>query len=190
MDSDEAPDASTIAALITASERGDPEAVSALFDRLYRELHRVAARQLRAGGSGSTLSPTTLLHECYLDLAKSDASFPDHPRFIAYSARVMRGLIIDAIRERRAIKRGGEFHITALETDVGEAVPASETMRLGDALDQLATVDAALAELVELKFFCGFSFTEIAAMRGVSERTVQRDWRKARLLLHRELAPK
>jgi RNA polymerase sigma factor (TIGR02999 family) len=186
---DDAPDAATVAGLITAAEGGNPAAASALFESLYRELRRVAARQLRVNGSGSTLSPTTLLHECYLDLAGSDASFPDRPRFIAYAARAMRGLIIDAIRERRALKRGGAFHLTAFDTHAADAMPAEETIRLGDALDQLAAVDGALAELVELKFFCGFSFVEIATMRGVSERTVQRDWRKARLLLHRALSP-
>jgi DNA-directed RNA polymerase specialized sigma24 family protein len=100
----------------------------------------------------------------------------------------MRGLIVDYIRERRALKRGGEFHLTALDTRVAESIPeADDTVRLSEAVDRLLGTDAALAELVELKFFCGFSFAEIAAMRGVSERTVQRDWQKARLLLHGEL---
>ena len=87
------------------------------------------------------------------------------------------------------LKRGGEFHLTALSTQVAESIAAvDDTVRLGDALDRLLGTDPALAELVELKFFCGFSFAEIAAMRGVSERTVQRDWQKARLLLHGELS--
>ncbi len=186
---DDGADAATVAGLITAAEGGDRVAASALFDSLYRELHRVAKRQLRVGGSGAPLSPTTLLHECYLNMTRSSASFPDRARFVAYAARAMRGLVVDALRERRAIKRGGAFFLTSLDTDIGDSVPETETIRLGDALDQLAAVDAALAELVELKFYCGFSFVEIAGMRGVSERTVQRDWRKARLLLHRELAP-
>ncbi|GIK84653.1 MAG: DNA-directed RNA polymerase sigma-70 factor [Betaproteobacteria bacterium] len=189
VDVDDAADAATVAGLITAAEGGDRVAASALFDSLYRELHRVAKRQLRSGGSSPPLSPTTLLHECYLNMTRSSASFPDRARFVAYAARAMRGLVVDALRERRAIKRGGAFFLTSLDTDIGDSVPETEAIRLGDALDQLAAVDAALAELVELKFYCGFSFVEIAGMRGVSERTVQRDWRKARLLLHRELAP-
>ncbi len=190
MSADEPADAVTVAGLIAAAEGGDRAAASTLFTSLYRELHRVAARQLRLGGSGSTLGATTLLHECYLNMAERDTAFPDRGRFIAYAARAMRGLIVDYIRERRALKRGGEFHLTALNTEIADGVPeADDTVKLGDALDELADTDAALAELVELKFFCGFSFADIAAMRGVSERTVQRDWQKARLLLHQVLSP-
>ena len=107
---------------------------------------------------------------------------------MAYAARVMRGLIIDYARNRQAQKRGGQFEITSISTDVLGVVPdAGELTRIGDALDELATVDARLAHVVDLKFFCGFSFGEIAAMTGVSERTVQRDWEKARIYLHRVL---
>ena len=175
----------TIAGLVAAAESGDHLASTALFSTLYHELHRVAARQLRAGASGGTLGATTLLHECYLDMAGHNAVFPDQSRFIAYAARAMRGLIIDHIRERRALKRGGEFHLTTLNTEIADSVPEGEkTIKLGDALDELAHLDAGLAQLVDLKFFCGLSFADIAALRGVSERTVQRDWQKARILLH------
>jgi RNA polymerase sigma factor (TIGR02999 family) len=104
---------------------------------------------------------------------------------MAYAARVMRGLIIDDVRRRQSQKRGGLFELTTLGTEQAENVAdAQELARIGDALDELAKVDAELAEIVDLKFFCGFSFVEIAAMRGVSERTVQRNWEKARLYLH------
>jgi len=184
--SEAAADARVLAANLTAAERGDAAATAELFATLYRELHRVAKRQLNAHGAGSTLSATTLLHEAYLDISRRDAAFPDRARFFAYAARAMRGLIIDYVRERRALKRGGEFHLTQLDTGIAEsaAQQTDELPRLGDALDELARADAPLAELVELKFFCGFTFAEIAAMRGVSERTVQRDWAKARLYLH------
>jgi RNA polymerase sigma factor (TIGR02999 family) len=185
---DDSADVATIAGLIASADRGDAASARALFTTLYHELHRVARRQLRAGSAGVTLGATTLLHECYLDMAGRAAAFPDQHRFIAYAAHAMRGLIVDYIRERRALKRGGEFHLTALDTRVAESIPeVDDTVRLSEALDRLVATDAALAELVELKFFCGFSFAEIAAMRGVSERTVQRDWQKARLLLHSEL---
>ena len=188
MSTDLSADVATIAGLIASADRGDAASAQALFTTLYHELHRVARRQLRAGSAGVTLGATTLLHECYLDMAGRAAAFPDQHRFIAYAAHAMRGLIVDYIRERRALKRGGEFHLTALDTRVAESIPeVDDTVRLSEALDQLLGTDAALAELVELKFFCGFSFAEIAAMRGVSERTVQRDWQKARLLLHSEL---
>lgn len=189
MSSDDAPDVAKIAGLIASADRGDAASAQALFTTLYHELHRVARRQLRAGSAGVTLGATTLLHECYLDMAGRAAAFPDRARFIAYAAHAMRGLIVDYIRERRALKRGGEFHLTALDTRIAESIPeVDDTVRLSEALDRLLGTDAALAELVELKFFCGFSFAEIAAMRGVSERTVQRDWQKARLLLHSELS--
>jgi len=189
MPTDASADATTIASLIVAAERGDAASAEALFTALYQELHRLARRQLRGGSAGTSLGATTLLHECYLDMAGRAAAFPDRQRFIAYAARAMRGLIVDYVRERRAKKRGGEFHLTALDTDIAESVAGvDDTVRLGDALDELLETDAALAELVELKFFCGFSFADIAAMRGVSERTVQRDWHKARLLLHHALA--
>mgnify|MGYP001083943018 CR=1 FL=1 len=189
MSTEDSADVATIAGLIASADRGDAASVQALFTTLYHELHRVARRQLRADSAGVTLGATTLLHECYLDMAGRAAAFPDQRRFIAYAAHAMRGLIVDYIRERRALKRGGEFHLTALDTRVAESIPeVDDTVRLSEALDQLLGTDAALAELVELKFFCGFSFAEIAAMRGVSERTVQRDWQKARLLLHSELS--
>jgi RNA polymerase sigma factor (TIGR02999 family) len=102
----------------------------------------------------------------------------------------MRGLVIDYARRRQAKKRGRDYEITLVEDEVPTAETAAagnDLAELGDALEQLARVDPALAELVDLHFFGGFTFGEIAALRGVSERTVQRDWKKARLLLHRSL---
>jgi RNA polymerase sigma factor (sigma-70 family) len=96
----------------------------------------------------------------------------------------MRGLVIDYVRTRRAQKRGGEITFVTISEEEAGPTNAASLEKLSDALDDLALLDAALAELVDLKFFCGFSFTEIAAMRGVSERTVRRDWSKARVLLH------
>jgi RNA polymerase sigma factor (TIGR02999 family) len=132
---------------------------------------------------------TTLLHEAYLEMAARDGpSFPDQARFMGYAARVMRGLIIDHARSRRAQKRGGQFEFTTLVTGVGEiAADPGELTRISEALDELARVDASLAQIVDLKFFCGLSLVEIAALRGVSERTAQRSWEKARLYLHRAI---
>ena len=177
----------SISSLIASAERGDRSAVDALFTTLYAELHRLARRQLARQAGGVTLGATTLLHEAYLDIAGRDGpAFPDRARFMGYAARVMRGLIIDYARRRQAQKRGGEFEITSLEPDIASpSVDASELALIGEALDELATLDPQLAQVVDLKFFCGFSFSEIAAMRGVSERTVQRHWEKARICLHR-----
>ncbi len=157
---------------------------------LYHELHGLAERHLQRGGAGLTLSTTTLLHEAYLNIAARDAlAFPDRARFLAYASRAMRGLVIDFARSRRAIKRGREFEITLTE-DAAPSVRPDEVENLadlGEALDELGKLDPALAELVDLHFFCGLSLAEIASVRNVSERTVQRDWRKARLLLHHQL---
>jgi len=177
-----------VADAIRAADSGDPRAAEQLFAALYAELHRMARNQLHRNAFGSTLGATTLLHEAYLDIAERNPGFPDRARFFAYTARAMRGLIIDHVRERRALKRGGEFHLTALNTEIAEsASELNDLVPLGDALNELARIDAPLAELVDLKFFCGFTFTDIAAMRGVSERTVQRDWDKARLYLRHTL---
>lgn len=181
-----------IAALIQRADRADPMAADALFSMLYVELHRLAESNLRRAGAASlTLGPTTLLHEAYLNIAgRSDVSFPDQARFLGYASRAMRGLIIDYARHRRAKKRGWQFEITLAEENVpvvAESESAEELTLLSDALDELATLEPSLAELVDLHFFCGFEFAEIASLRGVSARTVQRDWRKARLYLHQAL---
>jgi RNA polymerase sigma factor (TIGR02999 family) len=174
---------STISSLITSAEGGDRSAADALFAALYSELHRLASRKLAR--SGVTLGTTTLLHDAYLDIAgRESAVFPDRARFMGYAARVMRGLIIDYARSRKAHKRGGQFEITPLDSEVaGPAADDKELARISEALDELATIDPLLAQVVDLKFFCGFSFDEIAAMRGLSERTVQRHWEKARIYL-------
>lgn len=179
----------TTASLFASAEHGDAAASDELFAVLYNELHRMARRELFARGGYATLGATTLLHEAYLRMSgRDDVSFPDRARFMAYAARVMRGLVIDHVRRRRAVKRGGEFAITALDTTVADSsADQPQLQRMSDALDDLASVDAQTAEVVDLKFFCGFSFADIAAMRGVSERTVQRHWEKARLYLHRAL---
>jgi len=162
----------------------------ALFGTLYAELHRLARRELNRRGPSGGLGVTTLLHEAYLSMSgKDESAFVDHARFMAYAARVMRGLIIDDVRGKLAQKRGGGQYHTALATDVMQKVESPQSLeRISDVLDELATHDAALAELVDLKFFCGFTSLEIAALRGVSERTVKRDWEKARLYLHRAIA--
>ena len=162
----------------------------ALFGTLYAELHRLARRELNRRGSAGGLGVTTLLHEAYLSMSGRDGTmFVDHARFMAYAARVMRGLIIDDVRRRRSEKRGGLFQITSLGADDSVSVMTPHALVLiSDALDELAEAEPDLAEVIDLKFFCGFSFAEIAAMRGVSERTVQRSWEKGRLYLHHAIS--
>lgn len=179
-------------ALVRRADASDPVAARELFGLLYEELHRIAELQLRRGVPGATLGTTTLLHEAYLNVSGRDGvAFSGRAHFLAYASRAMRGLLIDYARRQQAIKRGRQLEIT-LEGDVAPGIDAlqsaDELQELGDALEELATLRPALAELVDLHFFCGFSFLEIAGLRGVSERTVQRDWRKARLLLQHFLS--
>lgn len=167
-------------------------AVDELFKLLYGELHRLAERALRRGGGGPvTLGPTTLLHEAYLNIVgREELDFADRHRFLAYASRAMRGLVIDFARRNRAHKRDRELEITLTGDEVSSAnltTSPEELTRLGDALSELGELEPSLAELVDLHFFCGFSFVEIAALRRVSKRTVQRDWRKVRILLHQVL---
>jgi RNA polymerase sigma factor (TIGR02999 family) len=178
----------TLSTLFASAEAGDRAAADVLFAALYDELHRMARRELAKRGV-VTLGATTVLHEAYLDMsARERAAFPDRNRFMGYAARVMRGLIVDYARRRHAQKRGGQFEITSLESDVaGEPVDADSLTELSRALDGLQDAEPRLARVVDLKYFCGFTFGEIAAMLDVTERTVQRDWEKARIYLHRAL---
>jgi RNA polymerase sigma factor (TIGR02999 family) len=158
-----------------------------MFEALYTELRRIADRELQRR-PGSSVSPTTLVHEAYLNMAGRGVDFEDRARFLGYVARAMRGLLVDFIRQGHALKRGAEFEITHLTTHQGGQLPDGTMLaRLSEALDSLAKMDPRLAEVVDLRYFCGLSFAEIAGLRGASERTVQRDWEKARLLLYHEI---
>jgi RNA polymerase sigma factor (TIGR02999 family) len=172
--------------LLSASEDGGNVSADTLFNALYSELHGLAKRELSRRGGSASLSVTTLLHEAYLDIsARDSACFPDQARFMGYAAQVMRGIIIDYARSRRALKRGGEFEITSLEgDDFANPAEVNQLSAISDALDQLAKVEPELARVVDLKFFCGLTFAEIATMQRLSERTVQRRWEKARIYLH------
>ncbi len=179
---------STLSLLFESAKRGDASAADALFTALYSELHRMAKRELARQGIPVSLGATTLLHQAYIEMAaKEGTSFADRARFMGYAARVMRGLIIDHARSRRAQKRGGQFELTSVESDLANAAAGRELSRISEALDELAKAEPPLAQLVDLKFFCGLTFAEIAGLRGVSERTVQRQWEKARIYLHRSI---
>ena len=164
----------------------DSVSAHTLFNALYSELHGLARRELARRGYPASLSVTTLLHEAYLDMSSREcASFPDQARFMGYAAQVMRGIIIDYARSRRALKRGGEFEITSMEGDYfANPAEVDQLSSISDALDQLAKLEPELSEVVDLKFFCGLTFAEIATMQRLSERTVQRKWEKARIYLH------
>jgi RNA polymerase sigma factor (TIGR02999 family) len=181
---------SNLAELLHQADQADHAAADMLFAMLYDELHRLAEHHLQCSGSSLTLGATTLVHEAYLNIVGRQAMvFPDRARFFAYASKAMRGLVIDYARRRRAKKRGSNFEITLTENfEADRAEADGENLEaLGDALQELGEIDPALAELVDLHFFGGFTFIEIAELRQVSERTVQRDWQKARLLLHHSL---
>jgi len=178
-------------ALVRRAQAGDRGATDELFTSLYNELHRLARREVFRAGPQGMLSATTLLHEAYLDISRRDAlAFADAGHFMAYAARAMRGLVIDRVRANGAQKRGGGLDITSLDTQVAGSCTEPEVLEgISEALDALALLEPDLAQVVDLKFFCGFSMAEIAALKQVSERTVQRQWEKARLLLYRAMNP-
>ncbi|HJV60976.1 MAG TPA: ECF-type sigma factor [Albitalea sp.] len=174
----------------TARAPCDPPAASdELFAELYDELRRLARREVRRCGAQSVMSTRTLVHEAWLDISQRHGlAFGERGRFLAYAARAMRGLVIDGLRAQQAQKRGGGLEITGLDTQ--QAQELAQPMlpeHVAEALDAMAAIEPALVTLVELKFFAGLSMAEIAELQGVSERTVQRQWEKARMLLYRAL---
>ena len=173
-------------AVRTAGEEPD---VDALFTSLYADLCRLARREVRRNGAQELVGTGTLVHEAWLDIRRSSSlAFAGPGQFLSYAARMMRGLAIDRVRARQAHKRGGDVVITSLNTGHDDAqLPGDDLQAVREALDELEGVDPALALVVDLKFFCGFTLGEIATMQGVSERTVQRQWDKARGLLYRSL---
>lgn len=160
-----------------------PRSTREWFESLYHELRRRARGELFRQ-QVLTVGATTLLHEAWLRLDGRPLEFASQAELVAYSGRVMRSLVIDHIRGRRAAKHGGEYELVPYDTMLQlQAMKDDDVLRVDDSLRDLATTDPGLAELVELHFFAGLTFIEIAALRGVSERTVQRDWDKARMLL-------
>jgi RNA polymerase sigma factor (TIGR02999 family) len=174
---------------VSAAAPAQAEA-AALFTALYGDLCRLARREVYRNGARDYLSTGTLVHEAWIDISARPAlCFEEPGRFLSYAARMMRGLVIDRVRAHHAQKRGGGCIITALDTHTAEQVAEPAMLeRIAEALDELAAIEPELARVVDLKFFCGVTLIEVANMHGVSERTVQRQWDKARLLLHRALA--
>lgn len=177
---------STVFADAKASPIRSPAHADALFESLYDDLRRLARREVWRNGAGHFISTSTLVHEAWLDVSRRPAlSFEDPGRFLAYATQTMRGLVIDRVRARQAQKRGGGLDIVPLDTHAAEqALQPEQLQHVSEALDELAAVEPELAQLVDLKFFCGFTLAEVARMMGVSERTAQRQWEKARLMLH------
>ena len=160
-----------------------------LFALLYADLKRLARREARRHGADRPVGPTTLVHETYLQLTgRESLAFADAAGFLAYASRAMRGLVIDRLRAQSAAKRGGGLDITTFDTASAEMLADPSALEeISAALDELAVLQPELARIVDLRFFCGFTAAEIAVQCGSSERTVQRQWEKARALLYQAL---
>jgi RNA polymerase sigma factor (TIGR02999 family) len=177
-----------ITVLLDAARDGDRGALDRVLSALYQELHGMARRQLAGQQHGHTLDATALVHEAYLKLVgrgNGSAQFDDRAHFFAYAASAMRSVIVDYARQRLAQKRGGDLHrVTELPENIEGGLSLDEDMLgLDTALTRLTSVDPRLTQVVELRYFAGLSELEIAALLQRSERSVRRDWQKARMFL-------
>ncbi len=172
--------------LIRRVNAQEPGARETLFATAYGELRKLARSRLHGGGRNTVLDTTALVHESYLRFLRAgNLHSEDRRAFFAYASSVMRSVIIDAVRERQAEKRGGDLERLTLDTALGDGLPAAEDtlLHVHEALDLLAQTEPRLAQVVEMRYFGGYSEAEIGEALGLTERTVRRDWDKARLLL-------
>ena len=180
-----------ITTLIRAAHEGDRDALDRLFSLLYDDLHRMARARVRAGESHKLLDTTSLVHETYARFADAgEVGAVDRQHFFGYVARAMRYVVVDFARGRKAAKRGGGSGHVAIDESVADAVPdrSEEVLRVHEALEDLGRVDEDLVRLVEMRYFAGLQVQEIAQALGVTERTVERHWQKARAILFASLA--
>jgi RNA polymerase sigma factor (TIGR02999 family) len=172
--------------LIARVQAGDSAARDALFAAAYGELHRLARARLRDGGRHTLLDTTALVHESYLRFVRAgELRAEDRRAFFAYASQVMRSVIINSARERIAQKRGGDWLPLKLSTELASGMPGreDEVLRVHEALELLEKADPRLAQVAQMRYFGGYSEQEIAETLEVTERTVRRDWEKARLIL-------
>ncbi len=170
---------------LDAARGGDREALDRVLSTLYQELHSMARRQL-AGQQGQTLDATSLVHESYLKLlgARGLARFDGRAHFFAYAASAMRSVVVDYARNRLTRKRGGDLkRVVEISENSGGVRLDEDLLALDVALDRLQAIDERLAKVVELRYFAGLSEQEIAELMQRSERSIRRDWQKARIFL-------
>jgi RNA polymerase sigma factor (TIGR02999 family) len=176
--------------MANAAHSRSEAAPNALFALVYQELRRIARSQRRAAGSPATLDTTALVHEVYLKLhTVPEATSVDRAHFLSLAARAMRQILVDHARGRSRLKRGGAYTITGLSDDIGVAADMIDLVVLDDALTRLAELDPRAGQLVEWRVFGGLEIAEIARMQDLTERTVFRDWRRARAFLVQQLGP-
>jgi RNA polymerase sigma factor (TIGR02999 family) len=172
--------------LIRKAQSGDAVALHGVFDATYQELRSMARRRLRANNRGTLLDTTSLVHESFLRFANAgQLRIEDRRHFLRYASQVMRSVVVDYVRERMAERRGGNAAHVTLNTQLGnrDADGAAEILRVHEALEELKALDERMAQVVEMRYFAGMTEVEIAEALGVTDRTVRRDWDKARLLL-------
>jgi RNA polymerase sigma factor (TIGR02999 family) len=177
---------SELTVLLARVQAGQPDARDALFALAYAELHRLARSRLRDGGRNTLLDTTCLVHEAYLRFVNAgQLRAQDRRAFFAYASQVMRSVIVSSVRDRLAQKRGGGQQPLTLSTDLGAGIAEDEEtiLRVHEALEVLEQAEPRLAQIAQMRYFGGYSEQEIAETLEVSERTVQRDWEKARVIL-------
>ena len=180
------PNELSLAEMFRKANCGDGVALNQLFSVLYGELHRLARARLRGNRDLTLLQTTALVHESYFRFLKAgQVRIIDRSHFLSYASRVMRSIIVDFFRERSAKRRGGDDIRVPLDPEIAEPVPAGETeaIRVHQALEELSLVSDRLTRVVEMRYFAGMTESEMAEALGVTERTVRRDWEKARILL-------
>ena len=179
-------EADSLTDLIRRAQDGDEAALRVVFDATYAELRGLARARLRKGSRNTLLDTTSLVHEAYLRFADAGRlHIGDREHFLRYASHVMRSVIVDFVRERIAQRRGGDaVHVTLNSRNRRcDGRGESEILNVHEALEELAQHDARLVQVVEMRYFAGMTEAEIAAALGVNDRTVRRDWQKARLLL-------
>ena len=171
--------------LLRRAQDGDTAALRSVFDMTYAELRGLARGRLSKGHRNTLLDTTSLVHEAYMRFAAADQlRLEDRQHFLRYASHVMRSVIVDFIRERVALRRGGEAVHVTLNSEIDAADTSErEILDVHEALEELARHDERLVQVVEMRYFAGMTEAEIATALGITERTVRRDWQKARLLL-------
>jgi len=177
---------SDVTNLLRKVAANDRSAINGLFELLYDDIHRMARARLSANGPITLLDTTSLAHEAYLRLQNAGRiDLDSRGRFMAYVAQVLRSVIVDFARKRNAERRGGGLQHLTLNTEVAESVGDNDEdiLRINEALDELAGTDPRLKQVVEMRYFAGLDEAEIAEALGITDRTVRRDWERARMLL-------
>jgi RNA polymerase sigma factor (TIGR02999 family) len=182
---------SEVTRLMEQVREGDLAARDELFSLAYDDLRRIARARLRDGGRNTMLNTTDLVHDSFLRLLRSEGlRIEDRRAFFAYASRVMRSVIVDSARQRQSERRGGDAQLITLSTELSGTLAhgEDEILRVHEALEVLAQADARMGQVVEMRYFGGYSELEIADALGVNERTIRRDWEKARIILRAALS--